>query len=264
MILTDDLVYIHMPKTAGTFVTHILTRVYGLGRFVNTDELGTKHGTCSDIPPSHLGLPIVSTRRNPYERYVSQYRFGWWREYPESFCGEAEMRRLFPHYPELTFAEYLELANSRFAAYHRGEPTGYENANFSPERQLGWQTAVFLRFYARRPRELFNSLDETAIETQSFKRRLFEVRFLRVENLNRELHNYLLETGHDPGAVEFILEADRVLPKEGGREPGDRWQDYYTPNLLDVVRRRERLLFALFPEYDLPHDEILAAARVAS
>ena len=261
MLLTDDFVYIHMPKTAGTFVTQVLTRVYGEDRVINTDDAGTKHGTCRDIPASHRHLPILSTRRNPYERYVSQYRFGWWKLYPEVFCGEDEMRRLFPHYPDLSFADYLDLAQQRFISHHRGQPTPYVNQRLAPERQIGWHTAVFVRFYARHPVAVFNSLDEDAIKDRRYRSDLFDVRFLDVGNINRELHDFLLERGHPSENVAFILDAERILPKEGGRPAGDRWQSYYTPELLDRVRVRERLLFDLFPEYDLPREAILDVAE---
>ena len=45
-----------------------------------------------------------------------------------------------------------------------------------------------------------------------------------------------------------------VLPGEGAVRPeGDRWQSHYTPELYDYVRTHERLLFRLFPEFDV-HD----------
>lgn len=246
MIQTDDFVYIHMPKTAGTFVAHILARVYGKDRLRNVN----RHGTSSDIPPEYAGVPIVSTLRNPYERYVSQYRFGWWKMHPEMFCGEAEMRRMFPHYPELSFAEYLELANAKFMGCFRERSNGFANHHFPPQRRLGWHTEQFVRFYFRNPREVFARIDEDYIAEDRFRRDLYEVRFLRVDRVNRELYEFLAEIGHPRRDLEFILSAAKVFPVEGGRQPGDRWQDYYTPELTELVRTRERLLFKIFPEFD--------------
>ncbi|MCP4657836.1 MAG: sulfotransferase family protein [bacterium] len=254
MILTDDFVYIHMPKTAGTFVTHILARVFGEDR-LRSHHL---HGTCSDIPPEYAGLPIISTLRNPYERYVSQYRFGWWQMHPQMFCGEAEMRRMFPHYPELSFAEYLELANAGFVGWHHGQPNGLENHRFPPERRLGWHTEQFVRFYFRNPREVFARIDEDYIDDERFRHDLFAVRFLRLGRVNRELYEFLAETGHPGRDLEFILSAAKVFPAEGGRPPEDRWQAYYTPQLMDFVRTRERLLFKIFPEFDRGEDPLVA------
>lgn len=257
MILTDDFVYIHMPKTAGTFVARMLARLYGEGRYADV----SKHGTCSDIPASHAGKPIVATLRNPYERYVSQYRFGWWRLHPERYCGEAEMRRLFPHYPDLAFSEFLELANSRFLNCFAGRPTGFENRRLPPEDRLGWQTEQFVRFFFRHPRRTFARIDDDYIAGGRFDRDRFAVRFLAVEDLNRQLFDFLADIGHDPADLEPILTAERVLPAEGGRPEGDRWQSYYTREDLELVRRRERLLFAMFPQHDLPAAEILGTGE---
>jgi hypothetical protein len=43
-----------------------------------------------------------------------------------------------------------------------------------------------------------------------------------------------------------------VLPDDGLRDrpEHDPWQSYYTPELKDFVRTRERLLFGHFPEFD--------------
>ena len=257
MILTDDFVYIHLPKTGGTFATHILSRVYGEDRLTDV----AKHGTCSDIPQAYAGKPIVSALRNPYERYVSQYRFEWWKMYPERYCGEAAMRRLFPHYPDLSFAEFLELANTLFVSSFEGRPNGFDNRNFPPEQRPGWHTVDFVRYFFRQPRQVFARLDDEYFDRKLYRQDMFDVRFLRVERLNQDLYDLLVELGHEPGKLEFILSAEKVMPAEGGRTAGDRWQDYYTPELLDFVRTRERLLFELFPELEVPRPSPPTASR---
>jgi hypothetical protein len=246
MIVTPDFVFIHYPKTGGTFVTHILSRLYG-DRAVDLD----KHGTCSDIPEADRSKPLLSTVRNPYDRYVSQYRFGWWKIYPDDYCGVAAMRDLYPHYPDLTFEEFLHLANTRFMNSHNGVPTGFVNDNFPEERRLGWHTENFIRFFCRDPRQVYARLDEAAIERADFVREMFDVHFLRTDRLRQGLHDFLASLGHRPEDLAFILSAERVLPDEGGRRPeGDRWDSYYTPRLKELVRTRERLIFRLFPEFE--------------
>jgi hypothetical protein len=248
MILTPDFVFVHYPKTGGTFVTEMLSRIYG-DRLVNTH----KHGTCSDIPEEHRGSPLLSTVRNPYDRYVSQYRFGWWKLYPEEYCGADAMRDLYPHWPDISFEEFLSLANTRFLNSHFGKPTGFVNDNFLEDRRLGWHTENFVRFYCRDPRKVYGGLDEEAIESAAFTREMFDIHFLRTANLRRGLYDFLVALGkHEPEDLDFILSAEKVLPDEGGRRPeGDRWETYYTPELKDFVRTRERLIFRLFPEFEV-------------
>jgi hypothetical protein len=245
MILTPDFVYIHHPKTGGTFVTHVLSRLYG-DRQMDVE----KHATCNDIPEEHRGKPIISAFRNPYDRYVSQYRFAWWKLHPDQYCGEEAMRALYPHYPDLSFAEFVHLANALFVNCHMGRPTGFVNRNFPPGRGPGWQTEQFVRFYFREPREVFARLDENSLDSGAFRKDMYDVRFLPVERLNQSLYELLLGLGHSPEEIAFVRSAEKVFPVEGGRDLEDRWQDYYTPEIRDSVRTRERLLFELFPQFD--------------
>ncbi len=247
MIVTPDFVFLHLPKTGGTFVTHILQQLYG-DRLVNID----KHGTCSDIPQADRGKPLLSTVRNPYDRYVSQYRFGWWVMHPEDYCGEVTMRSIYPHYPEISFEEFLQLANTRFVNCHRSAPTGFVNDHFPEERRLGWHTENFIRFFCRDAQQVFARLEEEEIENAGFAADMFDVHFLRTANLRRGLFEFLLGVGHRSEDLDFILSADRVLPDEGGRRPeGDRWESYYTPKTKDFVHTHERLIFRFFPEFEV-------------
>lgn len=253
MLLTPDFVYIHQPKTGGTFITKVLARVYGTqeGAFIDTD----KHATCSEIPAGHRDKPIVSTMRNPYDRYVSQYRFGWWKLHPDLYCGEEEMRSLHPHYPDLSFDDFVHLANTRFVNCFQGRPTGFVNRNFPPGREPGWHTEQFVRYYFREPRAAFARLDEAALESGSFREDMYDVRFLPVDRLNESLYELLLELGHAPEEIGFIRSEGKIFPAEGGRDPEDRWQDYYTPEIRDYIRSRERLIFELFPQFDVLEKE---------
>lgn len=253
MILTPDFVYIHHPKTGGTFVTHVLSRLYGDRQLSPADV--AKHATCSDIPEEYRGKPIVSAIRNPYDRYVSQYRFAWWKLHPDQYCGEEAMRALYPHYPDLSFAELVDMANTLFVNCHMGQPTGFVNRNFPPGRGPGWHTEQFVRFYFREPREAFARLDETSLDSGAFRKDMYDVHFLPVERLNAALYDLLLGFGHSPEEIAFVRSSDKIFPKEGGRDLDDRWQDYYTPEIRDNIRTRERLLFELFPQFDAVWEE---------
>ena len=102
MLLTEKFVYIHPSKTGGTFVTKMLQQLYenqvpetrisrliakkiGImgNRILDTSMYGTKHSGCRQIPLAFRNKPIFTTIRNPYDRNVSQYEFGWWKMHPE-------------------------------------------------------------------------------------------------------------------------------------------------------------------------------------
>ena len=185
MLLTDRFTYVHEPKTGGTFVTYVMTRLHGalvdvrptrrrgpvlrrLGlygasyyaerRGAAADDEGWRrygplynwndHGTCSEIPRSHRSRTILATVRSPFETYVSLFLFGWWRR-PESVRRFERIvpgfRRRFPGFPELSFREYLELLHAQCVLPSNRELDG-EGVGFLTER--------FVRYYFRLPRTL--------------------------------------------------------------------------------------------------------------
>jgi len=265
MILTDDFVFIHEPKTGGTFVTTMLGRIYdpvtdqGIVKRLLRGTRGSnkkplldilKHGTCSEIPNSHRDKPILATIRNPYDRYVSEYEFGWWKKHAGNYCDIEKFRERYPHYPSLAFEEFLELRNNLFLVL--------KNSRFPTEDRLGSQTAQFVRYFFRYPERVFPAIDEEYIASEKYKADLFPVHFIRTDRLNQELYEFLVRVGHPSGTVQFILNAPKILPPpprgpspEDGRSDHRPWQSYYTPELKRRVRRHERLLFAIFPEFDV-------------
>jgi hypothetical protein len=265
MILTDDFVFIHEPKTGGTFVTEMLSRIYEpvtdqgvfkralrrMYRGVKKPLLDVlKHGTCRDIPDSHRDKPILATIRNPYDRYVSQYEFAWWKAHPEDYCDPEKIRERYPHFPNLTFEEFIDLNNNLFLLL--------KNDRFPAEDRLGLQTAQFVRYFFKSPEKVFPAIDQEYIVSEKYKADMFAVHFIHTDRLNRDLYDFLVSVGHAPETVQSILSAPKIappvpkiLPPEGGRSENRPWQDYYTPELKRQVRRQERLLFAVFPEFDV-------------
>jgi hypothetical protein len=257
MILTDDFVFIHEPKTGGTFVTKMLNRLYEPVRQTGVKRLLrrvlhirkkqsieiNKHGTCSDIPKSHRGKPILATIRNPYDRYISQFEFAWWKERPQDYCDVEQLRKQFPHYPNLTFGEFIDLNNTLFMKL--------KNELFPPEESMGRQTEQFVRYFFKNPDRVFPAIDAGYIASGKYRADMFPVHFIHTDRLNQELHDYLLELGFVREELHFILTSGKILPGGAVRSEDRPWQKYYTPELKRKVRTKERLLFSLFPEFDV-------------
>ena len=93
-------------------------------------------------------------------------------------------------------------------------------------------------------------MDDAYIAARKFEQDMYPVRFLHMEDINRQLHDFLVESGHRQEDVAFVLEQGKVAPEGPARADGSNWSTFYTPELKARVRHRERLLFALFPEYD--------------
>jgi hypothetical protein len=250
MVITKKYIYIHLPKTGGTFVTQVLKKIV-LKTFIqklenkifnNTYLNINKHGTCSRIPPDYSHLPIFSTIRNPYDRYVSQYEFRWWEKYPEQFSNIDDILKNCPNFPNISFSEFVHLANKLF---FRLEPAICRNKN------IGWQTEQFIQYFFKRPQSIVLKIDGQYFLNGEYRKDMYDVKFIHAENLNRELHDLLNAMGHKKADMAFILSMNKINPFEGGRSPEQEWFKYYDDNLKNYVREKERYLFQLFPEYDV-------------
>lgn len=274
MIFTDKFIYVHGSKTGGTFVTCTLFRLHGMEDWERMANLGSllrqeisytgkygtivhgryKHAGCSEIPVAQRHKPILATVRNPYDLYVSHYEFGWWwkrtdhSRYPRAVPRFTEK---YGHFPNISFDEFVQLANEAFHSFPVTQS--------SVEANLGVVTEQFVKFYFRDPSEAFARLqrtfsgggDDDYVSSGKFRADMCNIRFIRMDHLNQELHQFLLEMGYEEQDLAFILEEKKILPKGKGRQEEQKWEKYYTPELKQVVREKERFMFELFPEFDI-------------
>ena len=73
MILSKYFVFIHCPKTGGSFVRH-LCATYAPAEWEIKILKG--HPTFNDIPEKYKHLPVFGFVRNPFDLYVSWYFYG--------------------------------------------------------------------------------------------------------------------------------------------------------------------------------------------
>lgn len=278
MIITDKFVYVHMPKTGGTFVTKVLTQIHeargdvfrkqrdddppepALRRLKRrlrpapdivivmqhrqSTNLYNPHGVGSKIPRAHQHKPVLGTIRNPFDRYVSQYEFKWWQQYPERLANDLDaLMATYPHFPDVSFAEFVEMTNRFFV---KRMPT-----NLGDEHQIGRQTEQIAGYYFKDP-SVIERMTADDLRPERFRAHLLDkLHLISTDNLNQGLYDFLCKMGYANDEVAFILELDKIHPRRGGRNDEQRWEKYYTPELKAWVRQRERLLFDLFPEFDL-------------
>jgi hypothetical protein len=246
MLVTPDFVFIHMPKTGGTFISEMLRLVYGK----DAVETGRKHATCDEIPAADRSKPVLSVMRSPFDRYVSQYHYGWWRTHPQEYCDPALIRRDYPAYPQVGFEDFVAIANRFFTNVHRGVTTGYEAPKLPPELAPGWHTEQFIRFFCLDSRNAFASMTERDLEQGRLQDFEYPVEFLRTETLNQDLAGYLHRLGVDATLLRRIREHDRVMPEQAHETRAQAHaRDYFNETLGDFVRRKEAFLFNRFPEY---------------
>jgi hypothetical protein len=260
MIFTDRFVFVHVPKTGGTFVSTVLFRLYGvrwtwLTHFISSMKpnlayrkpLGTfiyhnnKHGFCNEIPEPHRHKPVLACVRNPFDLYVSQYEFGWWRrkEFLPYYRAVPGFDHDYPRFPDLNFEEYVRLANAAFC-----------RPRDAPGTPMGLQSEMLVKYFFRDPEAALATLDEGQVQSGACRAQMFPVHFLHTHRLNEGLHAFLLEMGYPPQEVEFVRGMGKILPGGKGRSAGQKWEKYYTPALKEDLRRREWLYLSLVPEYD--------------
>ena len=258
MNITEQFVFVHMPKTGGTFVAHVLRDIYTpewlRSRFLRqllfkvansvivkfTIEAPhielKKHAPCREIPSRYAHLPIVSCMRNPLDWYVSNYRFQYWKREPEHYPGLKDN----PRWPDLDFEYFLYLSN------HDWIKKMNPGLNVNP--RLGRLTTLFIQFYCKRPAWVLTqqTSDDTMFEIVI--ENMFPVHFLETSKLNDELYGFLIRHGYSDRQISFIKTLPPISPP-GARNSEEHWETFYTPELIQEVLERDGILFRLFPEY---------------
>lgn len=262
MNVTNHFVFVHMPKTGGSFVAEVLRTLYGvtwlhnlllrneqlllaknkLLRVIGTGRINyeefNKHGLCNDIPSAFNHLPILSCIRNPFDWYVSNYKYAWWRSHPQDYPG----LRNDPRWPNLSFDDYMDLSNSEWL--------GLLNPGVSINRSLGRLSVLFINYYCKHPQDILSLHDDNELFSAVCSD-MYPVDFLNTANLNIELYNYLLKTGnYSFEQLAFIKDKGKVSPRNH-RKPEDTWASFFSDKVFAEIQFRERMLFHLFPQLKL-------------
>ena len=252
MLITDRFIFIHFPKTGGTFITKVLEEYFNahchLYRKIiinslipNTNETYGQHGGCNEIPKGwDINRVLVSVSRNPYDLYVSQYEFKWWKRQPK--VDVDKIKKSFPDFPNITFKQFLELKNTLFRSQILRD--------IKLKADIGVNTLQFIRFFFKNPYETIKKIDQDYIQHEKYLNDMHEITFLRTESLNQDLYSFLLKQNYPEETLAPILFVPKINPVEGGRSKEKKWERYYTDELKEYVRSKEWLLFKLFEDYD--------------
>jgi len=142
-----------------------------------------------------------------------------------------------------------------FADWTRGCRTDalwvhYKRRDFSGH-DIGWASSEFASYFCQRTEDVFRAAPDANAMAQAFRAGAYHVRFLRMHNLNDELYQFLKQLDYPEEKIAFIRQAPKIFPGRVTRTDADTTDRYFTPELKAEVRYSERLLFALFPEYDV-------------
>ena len=153
----------------------------------------------------------------------------------ERFRSVPGFHERYPHFPDISFEEFLSLSEARRFK---------ERAS-----NLGAYTQDFIQYFFKDPNAVRTAISEKYVSSGAYRSDMYNVRFLRTARLNFELYEFLTDMGYHSGDVKFILGLAQ-LPGEG-RGEDQRWEKYYTPELKRAVRHKDRYIFQMYPEFDV-------------
>jgi hypothetical protein len=158
-----------------------------------------------------------------------------------TICKIEVMEKNCKNFPDITFEEFVLTANKLF----------FQHPEICRQRNIGFHTEQFILYYFKDPERILKKIDSSYIQSQEYYRDMHNIDFIHTEDLNSELYEYLLSVGYKKADIDFILKTDKIFPVEGGRTTKQKWENYYSDELKEFVRDKDRYLFALLPEYDL-------------
>lgn len=266
MVASDTFIFLHPPKTGGTFVTEILTDVY-VNRLKRPLYYYDKHGGVAGIPAEHHFKALVTTIRNPFDYYASNYQFGYWIErdwddveggrpaVPATPCfwNDELMRHQFPNYPYISFEEYLE------GAFHLGRRSLPADKQVLADKLCLGPASVSALFYS--VPEYIALLDQLLVDRDisRLKHQIARTRFLHTESLNRDTYRWLLDLNVPAELAELALTKrpvkpintpnSKVLLKGHGQARDTHWSVLFNEHSKAQVFKFDWLFFELFPEY---------------
>jgi len=226
MIITDKFVFVHLPRTGGTFVTEIIKKF-----FPSAHEIG-HHMPKGLLPKKYAHLPTFGTVRNPWGFYVSLYHYilrknaasnfvSWMTEKGTlDFVGSIRnLLNLGANEDRLN--ELIEMLPDKID--YRGTliPNVTKNVMCSI-RGTG------VGYYTFRFNEMFGSTEDMFV--------------CQTETLNLDLIAFLEKIGAATDELRnYVIASDKK-----NRSAHNHYSTYYTPELAELVSVRERPIIAKF------------------
>lgn len=274
MLVTDSFVMILFPKTGSTFAADSIKGIYAHRKkkksfisllcgqwftakrsFAKTimlpqsefatgnNALSHQHGRCEEIPEEYRDKPIVSIVRNPHARNISTYEFRWWADHP--IPPVDILKREFPKFPDLSFKEFLTYQN--FNIQYR---VGIDKLRVD----LGNQTIQFIQFFFKNPSKIFPIFDDDYVLSGLYRNDIYNIQFLATERLNLDLYKFLNKTGYRKSEIDFILNKKKLRPRNTFMQSASYRKKYLTPEIVEMVARKERLLYQIYADHGIVYD----------
>ncbi len=226
MLVTDKFVFVHLPKTGGTFVSEVIRKF-----FPSVEDVG-HHLPRELLPREHSHLPVLGTIRNPWDFYVSFYHYVWsrnpasilvsWMNENGRFGFAESIRNLLSLGVD---GEQLDRLIEMLPEHVDYSTTHIPNVNKEEMRRV---RGTGIGYYTFRFNQMFGNADD--------------VFFCGLENLRRDLVAFFEGIGVATSELrDYILYSDKKNISEHRH-----YSTYYTPELAELVLSRERPLIERF------------------
>jgi len=220
MIVTDRMVFLHLHKSGGTFVNHLLRHCVPTMRMIGY------HYPYRELPDADRHLPVVGTVRSPWGYYVSWFHFQAGMQQPNVLF------RICSDDRRLGFAETIDrLSNLAWDAeslerLEQALPESYEPRGLNLiKRDVGDLRESGLGFYSFLYQRLYQGAAQPMIA--------------RMEALREELASALSAVGHlpDPCISGYLAAAPPINVTRH-----DAPESYFDDRLAGLVAERDRLV----------------------
>ena len=223
MIVCDAFVFLHLHKSGGTFVNHMMMKCISSARRIGY------HLPYSEIPEDYRQLPVLGTVRNPWSYYVSWYHFQHGQAKPNALfriCSEEGALDFSGTIRNLACLHEDEDRIDRLAAVF---PDHFVHYGLNMRKQcierirgsgLGFYSFLFDRLYQGSAPHI--------VPMESLRERLFRLQLGLSAPESADVHDFL-----------------RSVPKLNASEHGD-YRDYYSADTKDLILRTDARLIDAF------------------
>jgi hypothetical protein len=226
VIVTDKFVFVHLPRSGGTFVSEIIRKFFPSAR-----EIG-HHLPRELLPREYSHLPVLGTVRNPWEFYVSLYHYVWPKDAASKFVSwMSENGRLgfigsIRNLLNLTVNdERLDVLIEMLPEQVDYSRTHIPNVNKDEMRRV---RGAGVGYYTFRFNQMFGNADN--------------VFFCRLETLRQDLVAFFERIGAATDELrDYVLRVDKKNISEHLH-----YSSYYTPEIAELLSIRDRQLVERF------------------
>ena len=226
MIVTDNFVFVHLPRSGGTFVSEIIRKFFPSAR-----EIG-HHLPRELLPREYSHLPVLGAVRNPWEFYVSLYHYVWSRYAASTLVSWMSENGKLGFIGSIRTLLNLGVDDERLDVLIEMLPEhvdyGRRNIPSITKDAMRRVRGTGVGYYSFRFNHLFGNADD--------------VFFCRLETLRRDLVAFFEGIGAASDELrDYVLRLDKKNISEHLH-----YSTYYTPELAELVLIRDRPLIERF------------------